>query len=1813
MFGQEEQSLFTPLAPKGQVPTLEEKAGKEQLFTPLAKKEEVPQIEPEPLEEVEEKAPSFFEKVKGLAGDIGERLITSAKHLGSMPKIMEEEAKKRLREIQEERAAVSPYKAPAMGVPSEALRERLEKEGRLEDIAMYKQARERKEEPSVVEGGLWSRDPKINELSNKLSYILPWWLTGFASPVFVATYEAVRQIPNIALALKEKSEYDPIAQRYLEELGSDEFWGGAAKALSSWAIDKPYRGIVSDPENLRTAARFGEEAIRLIVSGMASGKMTEAFRERNVNTAGRMMRSAGYSEAEIQQVMNDLRAIPLEDFQKEIENMLLLRRGKPIRPTIEPTLPGEQPIVPAVAAEEAIPRAPRRITPPVSRYATEKTVFPPGMTEAEKVAFAYEEATGRAAQETVINVKPQADGSIDVTVKRPVVAPEAPESAKELAMGAFFASREAHPRILYKQIVNSEAVKEGIVTPDELVKYVESRGKEVVDKPVTKPPKKTAALIGFQDPLWQAIADRGGVAPDRDFSRNYLIKDLGIPSRIVRKSGMKMDELSASLSEEMPRIEDSRDLERILLEKKGAPKTPTKKAEREELERRAEEEYEKFKEEEIAGFPPGMEPTTEQVAEQKAIHEKAGKAFQESMDKKYAELTGKKPYIKDGKILGEFWRDPDKEVPQKVLDAAPSYDEFMRIFNKHKDDPEFMKFFRKIKDEDNFSNLIKTWPAKESYGKWMEKARESRSKGYLKQLELFSEQKPEESAELFREEPILREIEKAISEGKDLTETQKGYLEKQGLYEFGPEADVTERVVLPEVKSEAPVKGARVKLARVSIETPTGSMYDMGYVTEDFLDRVTDYAKDLGLQSKVRVMERREGTWPYGSHFAPLEQAKYMQGIIKDVKKVPKKQWQEWEKYSGYPFTKEVRDAIDRIKSKRGLKRRVEIEELRAELQKTDKGKVEWMFIETELKLKDKRKPSFNRAYKAAKRAIVDTSGNVKKDLLKDLGVLGKEAVMDHDLAAGASSKAERLYEKASKSIYKGLSKDEEQLLNRAIYLRRQIAISKYRTEVTPETEAELMEEPAEGEKFIKHPHGLTAREHEEYLKDIPEEINKLADLYFKEMEKVLDQLLEEGLINDTTHDSLKSKGDYSPRVFIQHIDPERTYSISGKLITVPSSGLKALDEGSYQVMETDSRKLLSQVISRTQNVIFRNRANVSAYELAEQIPENGIFRLAKVSKTTKEGKPVYAKAPAGWAKIKAMVDGEPQEFMVIDKYAKEWLTRDPLIDEQLVNIIGWLSGSKILKPMATGLNPGFAVTNLPRDIAHIWITTSEYSSFMPKFILQMSRDLLATVGDAMARKGRWIDYLDEGGGMYFLTHQGKTIKTRNPALRKLQDVLSYVGETSEIWTRIALRERALRQGKSPKEATWTARNYLDFSQGGNVSKALDAGIPYLNAGIQGTRGIFRALGDRPADTLWKFAQLGALAAGLYLANHYAHRKNYARVPDREKVNNFVIMTPYKVTDKNGNERCLYFKIAKDQGQRIVCTIFENLMKKYLGEPVDGDQIGQAIQEFIPIIPSQNLPPSIDAMLGYFANKDFWRNEDIWKGPKVTPREEYTVYTHPGLVELGKKTGLSPERIKYVLQQFFTYGNVYTSLVGAGLNSVIEGQPEKDKRKIKAEVVTNLPIVRRFAKLTPPYSEEQLKKVEKAATEESTRRYKQRRELQEMSNEFYRKLKDEKVTDKDLLKKIKVFIKEQPKEDQDRLYQWFRKYELVYDIPDKSWWLDLTDMPPEARATVFWTKYMESDKDERKDLVQLAKRIPGVWSDRFYKRFKILLKKSREE
>jgi hypothetical protein len=843
-----------------------------------------------------------------------------------------------------------------------------------------------------------------------------------------------------------------------------------------------------------------------------------------------------------------------------------------------------------------------------------------------------------------------------------------------------------------------------------------------------------------------------------------------------------------------------------------------------------------------------------------------------------------------------------------------------------------------------------------------------------------------------------------------------------------------------------------------------------------------------------------------------------------------------------------------------------------------------------------------------AKRMTVDTAGNLKRDLLKQAGNEGRVAVMMHEVSSGASLKAKEIIDDATKRIYKGLSKADEIVLNKALRANRDLTILNYKPDhvVTG---------------------GHTAAELQEALATkVPQHIMDRVKEYSKVMDENLDTMKEAGLLTDKGYGDLKTKGDYLKTNYIQHIDPDRTgFDSRGRKITVPDSGIKKLDEGSSQAVQMNSRILMAEVIGRTQGRISRNNANEALYQFITNNPDNPFgFKLAKVYRVVKnketeisweDAPPDYDMTaevpppkvtyrwavPTGHTEVSVMREGKRIRMVLPNKYAQEWVQADPMLSPTLATILGWLSGTKVLKALATGMNPGFALTNLPRDIAHIWLVTNEYSTALPAFGPQMATDLATVFLDTVRRTGRYRDMIDQGGGMGFLTQQGQLKLGGSGPLAQVQKYLGWLGETSEIWTRLAVRERAIKNGKSPQEATWIARNYLDFAQGGSFAKAADTIIPYLNAGIQGTRKVFQAASDNPGRFLWKIAQIGAIAIGLYLANSRWNKDAWDEVPEYEKRTNWIITTPIQYKDKDGNTRHLYFRIAKDQGQRAVAALFEAFAAKMTGDKFDYGYVVKALGDALPLMPFDKTPPAFNAGMGYYANIDFWCNEQYWRGPKVKPSAEWNKFTHPLAVEAGKYTGLSPARLQGAFGQLVPPTNTYAGLVGAGIRQLMDPMTEKEREKSWAEIISNNALLNKLVRPTSPY-EPFKTKMEDAKIEENTRRYDQKRKIEKLVEDNM----DKPMSERNRL--YFQFAKEQPITDRDRLINYARNHEKFQDIPNRKWWVELKHLPPETAATMYWGRYKGASPEEQKQLYKQLMTLPGVKSDRFMRQF-IQLKK----
>jgi DNA-binding CsgD family transcriptional regulator len=519
--------------------------------------------------------------------------------------------------------------------------------------------------------------------------------------------------------------------------------------------------------------------------------------------------------------------------------------------------------------------------------------------------------------------------------------------------------------------------------------------------------------------------------------------------------------------------------------------------------------------------------------------------------------------------------------------------------------------------------------------------------------------------------------------------------------------------------------------------------------------------------------------------------------------------------------------------------------------------------------------------------------------------------------------------------------------------------------------------------------------------------------------------------------------------------------------------------------------------------------------------------------------KPEFIKED-GYTVFKFNKDGKTDAVLINKEIADEYdVSPHPQNIQQLARLAYWVSGTGVLKAAATGYNWEFAVRNLPLDIMHILTTTEEYSSFYPVGLTQMASDMFRVIGKWNETKKQAIE---EGIGMDFLTLQGKVqngeYKPRTTFGRfwnKFGNLLSHINENSEYLTRLSLRERAIKnrkltlykdinkleaQGLSVKEiserlalseesvnslkdggelvgkdtedvnewGTGTARNYLDFSKGGEFVKLLDNVVPYIGAGINVTRGTLRAAERNPKIFAFKMAQLGGVAMmltafnrGDYSGQDDEKKKEIAdsykyKISDEMKARNFIMMTPFHYKDEDGNKRYVYLRFPKDNSQQVITGMFEALYNRVIhDETVNIDKLSIEFKSlFKNISDISSLPPIFTAMLGSQFNKDFFYKSDIWRGYDFNETwersQEYYKWTPERFKYWGELTGASPVRTQYFMKQFFTSNNLVASGIGRMFDVMtpIENVALEQNDEI-VKNIGNSPFVRRFVKFDNPY------------------------------------------------------------------------------------------------------------------------------------------------
>lgn len=930
-------------------------------------------------------------------------------------------------------------------------------------------------------------------------------------------------------------------------------------------------------------------------------------------------------------------------------------------------------------------------------------------------------------------------------------------------------------------------------------------------------------------------------------------------------------------------------------------------------------------------------------------------------------------------------------------------------------------------------------------------------------------------------------------------------------------------------------------------------------------------------------------------------------------------------------WAKRLEDGKSEIDPLRTLDRK----KLETELPELGKSALDTLKEQRE-RIKELERPKMSAIIAELRDKIIDPTASTK-DLLTGIGEFGYRAGRSLVLSRGFAGKAAVKLSEAKSRIYKGLGKDHLQLLDDYLYLTRIVEIASY-SDKPLKSFGKMTPEKAKA--------GIAALD-ELYGADTMSLVAERANEYFKVMREELEVTLREGLISEAEFENMVNLRYIKRENLMKNLDPINN-QLGTSRISVHESGIEALKTGTTSdLFALSSIDILEDVLMHNYARRFKNQANRDLVKVAREHPDNPFVKEALLEKVTDEG-PVF-KTPKGtgrdWLSVKGFEAGQLFDIRIHPEIAKGWLSSTKEITPQAAGYLRIMTATPVLKFFATGTNLGFAFVNLARDMQHIWMTSnfyntktgayeSMYSPHAPVGALQQVGDLAAISKDALTRTGLWKMGVDNGLAMEFMASQGKLRRSsvanivgsrRARGIDEISNAMAWVGETMEIAGRLSLMKRSFRriadrEGISLKnamrdrdfvrEATAYSRDYLDFSQGGSFVKALDNAIPYLNASIQGTRGVFRAGMQNPEVFAYKVSQQVGMSMGLNMYNWAANPDVMKSIDKRITDNNYIIaLSPelaklFGYSERDDTEMQAYFKIPKDPGQKFFGAVGDMLGSIIRDDKsMDAGDLGRNFLSLSPTDLGSSIPPTAKAAMAYFGNIEAGFGEEMrkaWSGQPVDdPPQEFVqgIGSKGGTPELfrdvGAVTGLSPERGQAAVAALVPPNHWLPKMTMASYDYMFGNLSKYDKGIAKRWMVSD-GVISRFIGVVDPKTGS-FESIEQSQREQGTKSQRDITSAHKLIDKaLYWDSKEDNLEGSKQFRQLLRKVGKESKNRADALKAEMVFYKQSKGIGNLQWWRALRQKSVAARAGAIHKTMKASSPEVAKGIRSATRKMFGA-------------------
>jgi|GEM_PF-1371066 len=443
---------------------------------------------------------------------------------------------------------------------------------------------------------------------------------------------------------------------------------------------------------------------------------------------------------------------------------------------------------------------------------------------------------------------------------------------------------------------------------------------------------------------------------------------------------------------------------------------------------------------------------------------------------------------------------------------------------------------------------------------------------------------------------------------------------------------------------------------------------------------------------------------------------------------------------------------------------------------------------------------------------------------------------------------------------------------------------------------------------------------------------------------------------------------------------------------------------------------------------------------------------------------------------VRAMFDGHERHFQVSDPLVMNALTSLHYVGS---NDPFTKAARKFKHALTVGvtISPTFRVRNLLRDtiqamsidsnlstnplrnLAEGWKATGAESDTWRRLMAGGGAVRFGSFNDGNARNVKRL--VDELGA-----HPDDVITSpagMGRAVRKAFDWYQETGDRAETINRAAIYQQARKAGRSHLEASYAARDLMDFTAGGTFSavRLLSQVVPFFNARLQGMYKLGRGAAADPARFAVVTGAVAMASALLYLG--MKDDDDYKQLPDWAR-------NSFWITKLPGTNQFVYIPKPFEIGA-LGSVVERGTELAFGGDDFGlrdfGRTVGAILTEQLSMNPvPQMVKPAMEAAFNY----DSFRERDIDSvGQQRLPAgDRFTPSTSAGAVALGRTLGLSPQRLEHLVRGYFGWLGTQALNVSDLLARPLSGLPDNPRRDLSR--MDNWFVVGDFVKDADPRS-----------------------------------------------------------------------------------------------------------------------------------------------